>query len=138
MRRKSDIYQKIEMLLKFDQKTRNDDIDLTLAIWRRWYGTYIKTSTVDGREYVALEDVPKLPREDHVKRIRARIQNVECRYLPTSLQVFIDRAKASKEWKQRLGYRSHMHPALYVDAIIKYYRYLPTYGTGDHITQLDR
>jgi len=65
--------------------TRNDDVLLTTEIWKEFYSDIIE----NGRDwfFVFLDDIWKLPREDHIKRIRAKIQNDEKRFLPTSWEV---------------------------------------------------
>lgn len=75
--------EQIEHTLRDVPETRNSDIALMVAIWRRYFPKVIKYSI--GREYVMLEDIPKLPREDNIKRIRAYFQNGENMYCATHL-----------------------------------------------------
>lgn len=82
--------------------TRNDDIALTQKIWRVYYPEYIKE--INDDVFINLKYLAVLPREDHIKRIRATIQNDEKMYLPTDLKVLLGRAKASDEWRKELGH----------------------------------
>lgn len=45
-----------------------------------------------------------LPREDNVKRVRAKIQNEEHKYLPTNPDVLIKRGILEEYWQDALGY----------------------------------
>ena len=55
-------------------KTRNSDTTLTIEIWKRFYPQFIKKGA-NGNLGVWLEDLYKLPDQDDVKRLRAKIQN---------------------------------------------------------------
>lgn len=66
--------------------TRNDDVLLTTEIWKEFYGEMIYDLKTDS-PFILLSDLWNLPREDHIKRIRAKIQNDEKRFLPTSWEV---------------------------------------------------
>lgn len=94
--------KKIEYVLENFPKGRDSDQWLTLKIWALYYPDYIKVDkgTVNDRKFVYLEDIMSLPREDNVKRIRAVIQNVEKRYLPTSWKVAKQRKINEEEWKE--------------------------------------
>lgn len=48
---------------------------------------------------VELKNIMDLPREDNVKRIRAKIQNEEKKYLPTSLEVAKQRKINEEDWR---------------------------------------
>ncbi len=93
--------QVLEILEKYPE-TRNSDIALTMQVWKTYYP---KVLFITGsNEAILLKDLFVLPREDHIKRIRAVIQNEEHRFLPTDINVLIERAKISKEWRKFLGY----------------------------------
>lgn len=102
---------KIEYCLQKYQDTRNSDIKLTSAIWIEFYGQYISKDS-KGRLIVALIDLYKIPREDNVKRIRAKIQNEEGKYLPTSEEVLKQRGLNEYKWRKELGYEVYDNPAL--------------------------
>ena len=59
------------------EQTRNDDIVLTTEIWKRYYPEYLRIDAL-GNQFVYLRSLNLLPREDNVKRIRAKLQN-DCR-----------------------------------------------------------
>ena len=60
--------------------------------------------TINGRAYVLLADLYKLPSQDGIKRIRAKIQNDHKEYLPTDKAVAIKRGMDETEWRQYLNY----------------------------------
>lgn len=95
--------EKVLVVLASYPETRNSDIALTIAIWRRYYPQAIVTSA-SGVEGVRLKDLYDLPREDNVKRVRAQIQNVEHRYLPTSWEVAKQRKINEDRWREAMGY----------------------------------
>lgn len=68
------------------KKARDSDQWLTCQIWVTYFPNKIFRNNEDKMS-VRLKDVLDLPKQDHIKRIRAIIQNVEGRYLPTSLEV---------------------------------------------------
>ena len=89
-------------------ETRDSDIKLTLRIWRSFYEELL----IPGGEYsdaaVSLRDIPKLPREDNVKRYRAYFQNdpVNPRWLPTREDVAAARRMNIEAWRSALGYEN--------------------------------
>ena len=96
--------------------TRNDDIDLTIKVWQNFpplneaTGKNVKIhySEISNKYYIALEDLHWLQREDHIKRIRADIQNKDKLWLPTNPRVAEFRKKDGRGeslWKKRLGYK---------------------------------
>ncbi len=102
------LVQQVEFILSTIPESRNSDITLTTEIWKRYHqGSMIKTEV---GEAVLLRDLFDLPREDNVKRVRAKIQNEERRYLPTDEKIFQERAKLSKEWRAFLGYKIGKNP----------------------------
>jgi len=72
--------------------TRNDDIDLWVKIIEFFYSDYVNNGSVE------LKKLHDLPREDHVKRVRAKIQNDEGLYLPTDPAVAEKRGWAQDAW----------------------------------------
>lgn len=78
--------QQILVILEKIPDTRNDDVLLTTEIWKEFYGDMIYDLKTDS-PFIFLSELWKLPREDHIKRIRAKIQNVDKRFLPTSWEV---------------------------------------------------
>jgi len=95
----------VEQILKENPKymnieARNSDIVLLIIIWQRWYGVSdLENGIVHVRRLL------DLPREDNVKRVRAKIQNEEHKYLPTNPDVLIKRGIIEEYWETALGYR---------------------------------
>lgn len=110
----------VENILASVPETRNSDILLTKTIWVRYFKAEILTGK-DGREYINIDSLWQLPREDHIKRIRAKIQNEDRLYLPTEKSVFLQRVKLSKAWKKFLGYSVFWNDAELEIAAYKYF-----------------
>tara|TARA_R100001086_G_C11847959_1_gene260611 strand:- start:3982 stop:4347 length:366 start_codon:yes stop_codon:yes gene_type:complete len=100
-----DLRQKVLECLRDDPETRNCDITLTIAIWKKFHSHHIKTGKT-GEEGVWLKDLYSLPREDNVKRHRALIQNGHKRkgkvvppmYPPTRREVVKQRKMNEERW----------------------------------------
>lgn len=94
----------VEQVLRDNPKymgieARNSDIALTILIWQRWYGVSdLDNGTIHVRRLL------DLPREDNVKRVRAKLQNEEHKYLPTNPDVLIKRGILEEYWQDALGY----------------------------------
>jgi len=96
------LIKQVENVLLRHPQTRNSDIDLMITIWEEYY-----SELIDEEGKIKLHSLFELPREDHIKRIRTKIQNEERRFLPTDLGILIERAKLSDEWKRFLGYQTY-------------------------------
>jgi hypothetical protein len=94
------LQRQVETILATYPETRNSDIQLMIQLWMNYY-----PQLLNGR-YVFLDNLFDLPREDNIKRIRAKIQNEQRVYLPTSVDVCIERFKLSKKWRKYLGYNT--------------------------------
>ena len=92
----------ILVVLDDEPDTRNSDVRLMTRIWERFFGAYMLL--VGGHKAVWIDDLFKLPREDQVKRIRARIQNVERMYPPTAWKIAEKRGWLVDVWKRAMGY----------------------------------
>lgn len=90
-------------ILEAVPESRDSDIRLMLELWQRYYPKYIKKGST-GEAGVWLKDLYELPREDNVKRVRAQIQNVEKRFLPTSWAVAKQRKINEDVWRVAMGY----------------------------------
>jgi|TARA_R100001530_G_scaffold116143_1_gene83171 hypothetical protein len=75
-------------------ETRNSDIELTLRVWREFHGVQ------DQIDPALLFD---LPREDNVKRIRARIQNEDREFVPTEWKIAKARGFEEDKWRELLN-----------------------------------
>ena len=105
----------VEQVLRDNVESRNSDITLMLEIWRRFYPQRIRTNA-QGKEGVYLQDIYDLPREDNVKRIRAKFQNHKTtpQYLPTELAIVKARKINEDLWKKHLGYMPSKKEVKYV------------------------
>lgn len=90
--------RQVEHCLKHFPETRNSDLTLLHQIWREYYPQRIKVGQ-SGKEGVWLSDMFDLPREDAVKRIRAKFQNDFGKYLPTSWEVAKQRKINEQKWR---------------------------------------
>lgn len=90
--------QKILWILSEDEASRNSDIRLTQMIWYKFHNSKL-VKLDDGTQAVRLRDLFDLPREDNIKRVRAKIQNEEGKFLPTSEEVM--KQRKINEWKWR-------------------------------------
>lgn len=97
------LVEQVKYILRIIPASRNSDITLTLEIWKRFYPSL--TFDTERGKAILIGNLFNLPREDNIKRVRARFQNVERKYLPTEPQIFLARAKLSEEWREFLGYR---------------------------------
>ena len=93
-----DLRKKVEDMLAKSERSRNSDQFLTIKLWVEHYPEAIKV--IDGEKMIKLNDIMLLPREDNVKRIRAIIQNVEHRFLPTDPDVRKKRGISEHIWYQ--------------------------------------
>lgn len=94
----------VEQVLRDNPKyqgveARNSDVALMVLVWQRWYGVSDKPDGI-----VHVRRLFDLPREDNVKRVRAKIQNEEHKYLPTNPDVLIKRGILEEYWEDALGY----------------------------------
>lgn len=96
----------VEAILRDFPKARDSDQWLTLKLWAVYYpdSVYEDKGTVNNRKFVYLEDIMDLPREDNVKRLRAKIQNEEGKYLPTTLEVALQRRIEESVWRNYVNY----------------------------------
>lgn len=95
--------EKVEFILSTVPESRNSDITLTIELWKHYHKSTLRISP-DGEYMIFVRSLWDLHREDHVKRYRAQIQNVELRYLQTDISILVERAKLSADWQRRLGY----------------------------------
>lgn len=87
--------EKVLYCLEKNPATRNDDALLTINIIQ----TYLPDEVMDreGRLFISARALLRV-REDAVKRIRAKIQNEEGRFLPTSEAVRKARKISEEAW----------------------------------------
>lgn len=94
----------VETVLRDAEDTRNSDVTLTIEIWRRYYPEHILNTSKGEKSGLFLGSLYELPREDNVKRIRAKLQNEENKYLPTIEAVRVKRKISEESWYKYLGY----------------------------------
>jgi len=81
----------VEYLLLTDERNRNDDKWLTWNVMRHFTPIYIP-----------FEDFEKIPSFESITRIRAQIQNVEKRYLPTKPEVVAKRQNRQRVFREEM------------------------------------
>ena len=96
------LIQKVEHVLEEFPETRNSDVALTIQIRKVFFESDLKYNVFKDTHYVDVKKLFKLPREDNVKRIRARIQNKQHRFLPTKLSVVKKRKINEELWRQMM------------------------------------
>lgn len=97
----NNLKQQIEWCLQNIPNTRDSDIKLTLNVWKKFYPQSIHE--IEGEYYVKIKDMYDLPREDNVKRIRAKF-NEEGKYLTDKLEIRKKRKQLEQVWRKELGY----------------------------------
>lgn len=83
----------VEHILKNFPDARNSDITLTMTLWKQFY-----PNRIVNKDFIRLIDLFELPREDNIKRIRAKF-NSQNKYLPTSLEVALQRGILEERWR---------------------------------------
>lgn len=87
--------EQVEYCLVKYPDTRNSDKLLTWSVWMLFHGV---------EHSVTKEQFMQLPTEDHIRRVRAHIQNIEKLYIPTDWKVAEQRNWIQNEWRRSLGY----------------------------------
>mgnify|MGYP001612875574 CR=1 FL=1 len=99
--------KEIEHCLEKYPESRNDDVYLTSALWWEFHSKSLiesgKAKMIDGDLFINLRAIQTLPREDHIKRIRAKIQNEEFRFTPTNPEVIKLREASRRKWKAKMN-----------------------------------
>lgn len=90
---------KILKILAEFPRARNSDAWLTVKLWCIYFPSRIHRNE-NKKAYIFLEDILDLPKEDHIKRIRAVIQNVEHKFLPTDLKIAMQRKILESDWRK--------------------------------------
>ena len=91
----------VETILRDYPKSRDSDINLMLLIWTKFYPHKIYSK--DGIYSVRLKDIHDLPREDHIKRYRAKF-NQQGLYLSSNPAIIKKRKQQSEKWLNDLEY----------------------------------
>jgi hypothetical protein len=97
-----ELTEMVEKILQDYPQARDSDQWLTLKIWKTFYPQSLDmTNEVNPK--VDFATIMKLPREDNVKRIRAKFQNVLFKYLPTSIEVVKRRRQNEEKWRELMS-----------------------------------
>lgn len=99
---------KVEHCLDKHPTTRDSDAMLTWALWHTYYPHLL--FQVGGDHAVLLKNLSKLPSQDSIKRVRAKIQNEQKRFMPTDVKVLRRRGQKINEWRTVLGYEQTYIP----------------------------
>ena len=99
MAKRGEVTKYVEKCLQDFPETRNSDVELTIRIWKEFFGQRIFNSPRNVPA-IELHNLFDLPREDHVKRIRAKFQNDEGKYLPTTWKVAKQRQIEEGKWRE--------------------------------------
>jgi len=102
MRKIDELKKKVATMLEECPATRDSDQYLTLKIWARFYPGRIDF-TDPANPKVSFKDIMELPREDNCKRIRAKFQNDELKWLPTKWSVAKQRKINEEVWRARMS-----------------------------------
>lgn len=87
--------EKVLYVLDKYPKTRNDDVDLTLTIL--WVYLPDEFTKIGEKVFVGTTALRRV-REDNVKRVRAKIQNDQGKFLPTDPDVRKKRKITEEDW----------------------------------------
>lgn len=88
--------EQVKKILIEYPETRNSDITLTIEIWKQF-------CNVDG--ILKTEQLYDLPREDNIKRIRAKFcEQGNVWAFPTEWKIAKGRGMLEDRWRQSLGY----------------------------------
>lgn len=100
--------EKVRRTLQNYPETRNSDILLTIQVWKTFYPDKLLTKD-NINYYIKLESLFELPREDHIKRYRAKFQ--EAGEFPTTApEVLQKRRQLQQGWREEM--RVHTPPYL--------------------------
>lgn len=91
----------VEFILSTDAESRNSDVTLMIALWKKFYPTLVHWGEIG--DHVRLKDLFELPREDNIKRIRAKFQNDQHKYLPTVEEIAVQRGILAETWRKLMS-----------------------------------
>ena len=102
-----DLKSKVIYILERHESARNSDIALMIELWKEFFTDHINTEHIGSkyRQYVDLDSLYFLPREDNIKRVRATIQNHKTnpQFLPTDPDVRKKRGILEEVWRRYVG-----------------------------------
>jgi hypothetical protein len=106
------LQNKVEHILKNFPETRDSDIKLTNLIWWKFYEDYLFEDK-NGDIAIRLLDIYAVPKQDNVKRIRAKLQNQKHLYLPLDPSIRKKRNILKEDWRRYLGKNPEMREVIY-------------------------
>lgn len=92
----------VETVLRNVPESRNSDITLMIEIWLKYFN-YKVYAFDKNSDCVKLEDLYLLPREDSIKRERAKL-NAQGKYYPTDWNIAKHRGLKEDEWRIQNNY----------------------------------
>lgn len=94
--------EQVKRVLMECPESRNSDITLTIEIWKRFF----PEKTIGGEcSAIRFKELYDLPREDNVKRIRAKFcEQGHAWAFPTEWKIAKGRGMNEDRWRQALGY----------------------------------
>lgn len=95
------LMDKTKQVLKLYPDARNSDKFLCLALWKEFHRDKIEIGS-DGRGFVYMRDILKLPSEDHIARCRRKIQEGG-EFLPTDWEVARKRGINEETWRSYMS-----------------------------------
>jgi hypothetical protein len=101
--KKTKTKEMVETILRNIPDTRNSDITLMIEIWKHYFPQMLVQSQKTGDYAVVLTKLYDLPREDDIKRWRAKF-NSQGMYYPTDWEVAKHRGIKEDNWRQDMGY----------------------------------
>jgi hypothetical protein len=103
---------KVEHILAELPPTRNSDVLLCIRIWQEFYPELVKNDSVN------IYDLFKLPREEHICRIRRKIQHDQNKYLPTNKDIARQRNINMAKWTSYM--QSHFYSEKHKEGQLKF------------------
>ena len=89
-----DLEKKVETILCDFPDTRNDDKLLIWSVWQTFFNL---------GDTMSYDDFKRLPIPESITRVRARIQNVEKKFLPTDWNVARKRRWLQEKWSELMA-----------------------------------
>lgn len=105
-----DLKPRILYCLEKYPDSRNSDVKLTNAIWVEYYSHKMFRNELN-QWCVVISNLYEMPRQDDVRRLRAKIQNEEGKFLPTSPEVIKQRKINEEKYRSMLGYNPELRTA---------------------------
>jgi hypothetical protein len=86
--------------------TRDSDVTLMIEVWKKFYSEYLVIREKDGEAFIKLKHLYIVPREDTIKRMRAKL-NEEGKYLTSDEKVAKQRRLNMDEWHKAMAFNDY-------------------------------